>query len=295
MNNAFQTIGNKLTAWWSTFVENIPNLIVAFFVLLTAFFIARYVNKLVRKGLRKKVPQPSIANLSGKITAVIVIAVGLFLALGALNLSKTLNTLLAGAGISGLVIGLALQGSLTNLWAGIQIAFRKYIQTGHWIETNGYSGEVKDINLNNLVLREFDNNLVVIPNKMVADQPFKNYSLTSRMRVAVDCGVGYDSDLEEIEKIVENTINSLFPQKKESPVEVFFTGFGDSAITFTCRYWVDGENAKNKLDAVSKGLKAIKLAFDKHGVEIPFPIRTLEFSNQLQFSRELENQLMNQN
>ncbi|WP_422859555.1 mechanosensitive ion channel family protein [Flagellimonas sp. S174] len=295
MENAMNTIWEKLSSWGSTLVENIPNLIVAFLVLLLAFLVARYVNRWVKRVLRKRVPQPSIANLSGKIAAVIVVAAGLFLALGALNLSKTLNTLLAGAGISGLVIGLALQGSLTNLWAGIQIAFRKYIQVGNWIETNGYSGEVKDINLNNLVLREFDNNLVIIPNKMVADQPFKNYSLTSRMRVAVDCGVGYDSDLEKVEKIVNNAINELFPQRDDSSVELFYTGFGDSAITFTCRYWVEGENAKNKLDAVSQGLKAIKTALDQNEIDIPFPIRTLEFANQPEITKVLREQVVNQN
>ncbi|WP_340065656.1 mechanosensitive ion channel [Ascidiimonas aurantiaca] len=286
MEKSINIVWDKLSTWGTTFIENLPNLAVALLVMVFAFITARIISKWVQRLLSKRVPQRSIANLIGKISAVGVVLIGLFLALGALNLSKTLNTILAGAGISGLIIGLALQGSLSNLWAGILIAFRKYIQLGNWIETNGYSGQVTDINLNNLVIREFDNNLVVIPNKMVVENPFKNYSLTSRIRVAVDCGVSYESNLDKVEKIVSSAISQVFPQKKEDDIEIYYTGFGDSAITFTCRYWVEGESVKNKLDAVSKGMKAIKKAFDQNNIDIPFPIRTLEFSNRLKLQKE---------
>lgn len=278
IQQAFTDIYNKLEGWLTSFIENLPNLLVAIIVLFISFYVARMVNRWVVKLASKKIPQDSISNLIGRIAAVIVVSVGLILALGALDLSKTLNTLLAGAGISGLIIGLALQGTLSNLWSGIVLSFRKKIELGNWIETSGYSGEVVDINLSSLVLKEFDNNLVVIPNKTIIENPLKNYSLTEKMRIAIECGVGYESDLEQVEKLVKRAIASVYRQHEGSEIEVYWTSFADSSINFVCRFWVDGTAAKNRLDAKSAGMKAIKKAFDANDINIPFPIRTLNMS-----------------
>ena len=84
--------------------------------------------------------------------------------------------------------------------------FRERIKIGNWVETNGFSGEVIDINLKEFVLKEADNNIVIIPNKDVLESPLKNYSLTTRMRVKLECGVGYESDLDKVETLTKETI-----------------------------------------------------------------------------------------
>lgn len=278
---SFIDIYDKIEGWITALIENLPNIIVAIIVMVTSYYAARFVNKWVVKLASKRIPQNSISNLIGRISATTVVLIGLFLALGAMDLSKTLNTLLAGAGISGLIIGLALQGTLSNLLSGVVLSFRKKIEIGNWIETNGYSGEVIDINLNSLVLKEFDNNLVVIPNKTIIENPFKNYSLTTRMRIVVSCGVGYESDLELVKKLTKEAIGGLYKNDDDSEIEFYYTEFGDSSINFICRFWVDAQNAKNKLDAKSVAIRAIKSMFDANDINIPFPIRTLEFNNKL--------------
>ncbi|ADY29414.1 MULTISPECIES: mechanosensitive ion channel family protein [Cellulophaga] len=278
---SFIDIYDKIEGWVTALIENLPNIIVAIIVMVVSYYAARFVNKWVVKLASKRIPQDSISNLIGRISATAVVLLGLFLALGAMDLSKTLNTLLAGAGISGLVIGLALQGTLSNLLSGVVLSFRKKIEIGNWIETNGYSGEVIDINLNSLVLKEFDNNLVVIPNKTIIENPFKNYSLTTRMRIVVSCGVGYESDLELVKKLTKEAIGELYKDDDDSEIEFYYTEFGDSSINFICRFWVDAQNAKNKLDAKSVAIRAIKTKFNANDINIPFPIRTLEFNNKL--------------
>ncbi|APU10303.1 mechanosensitive ion channel protein MscS [Cellulophaga lytica] len=278
---SFIDIYDKIEGWVTALIENLPNIIVAIIVMVVSYYAARFVNKWVVKLASKRIPQDSISNLIGRISATAVVLLGLFLALGAMDLSKTLNTLLAGAGISGLVIGLALQGTLSNLLSGVVLSFRKKIEIGNWIETNGYSGEVIDINLNSLVLKEFDNNLVVIPNKTIIENPFKNYSLTTRMRIVVSCGVGYESDLELVKKLTKEAIGELYKDDDDSEIEFYYTEFGDSSINFICRFWVDAQNAKNKLDAKSVAIRAIKTQFNANDINIPFPIRTLEFNNKL--------------
>jgi len=299
MNNeitkSFTEIYDKLEGWVIGFIQSLPNIFVAIIVMVLSYYTAKFVSRWVVRLTSKKVPRKSIAKLIGRASAIIVVGMGLVLALGALDLSKTLNTILAGAGISGLVIGLALQGTLSNLLSGIILSFRKKIQLGHWIETTGFAGEVVDINLNSLVLKEFDNSLVIIPNKTIIENPLKNYSLTDKMRVAITCGVGYESDLEEVEKLVKESIKSVYHQNDGSEIEVYFTEFGDSAINFVCRFWVDAKDAKNRLDAKSAGMKAIKKAFNANSINIPFPIRTLEFNNRLDLNQIKSNNKILQN
>ena len=124
IKESFTEIYDKLEAWVTGFIQNLPNLLVAVVVMILAFFVARFVNRWTVRLASKKIPQKSISKLMGRIASIFVVCVGLFLALGALDLSKTLNTLLAGAGISGLVIGLALQGTLSNLLSGIVLLCR---------------------------------------------------------------------------------------------------------------------------------------------------------------------------
>ena len=289
---AYNLLIDKLEGWFNIIVTNIPNLILAILVLFAAYFVSKYVNKYVSKLMARRVEQNSITNMVGRISAVVVVLAGLFLALGILNLSKTLTSLLAGAGVAGLAIGLALQGTLSNTFAGVVLSFRKKIQIGHWVETNGFSGEVMDINLKDFTLKEADNNIVVIPNKMILENPLKNYTLTTKMRVFLECGVGYESNLEDVERITKETICNTFDQiEKPEDVEFYYTEYGGSSINYLCRFWIDAENALEKLRAKSTAIIEIKKAYDKADINIPFPIRTLQFDNKLSFeAQDLEKQ-----
>lgn len=281
-NTALGNLVSKLEGWFNTIIEYIPNFILAILVMVTSYFAAKYISKLVSRLVSKKVNQQSITTAISRVTAVVVVALGLFISLGVLNLGKALTSLLAGAGVVGLAIGLALQGTLANTFAGLILSFRKKIQIGNWVETTGYSGEVIDINLKDFTLKEADNNIVVIPNKTILENPLKNYSLTTRIRVFLECGVGYESDLEKVEQLTKEVIAKTFDQvQKPEDVEFYYTEFGDSSINYLCRFWIDAESMLEKLRAKTKAIIEIKKAYDKEGINIPFPIRTLQFDNKL--------------
>jgi small conductance mechanosensitive channel len=281
-NTAFGNLISKLEGWFNTIIEYIPNFILAILVMVASYFAAKYISKLVRKLVSRKVNQESITTAIARVTTVVVVAIGLFVALGVMNLGKALTSLLAGAGVVGLAIGLALQGTLANTFAGLILSFRKKIQIGNWVETTGFSGEVIDINLKDFTLKEADNNIVVIPNKTILENPLKNYSLTTRMRVFLECGVGYESDLEKVEQLTKEVIAETFDQvEKPEDVEFYYTEFGDSSINYLCRFWIDAESMLEKLRAKTKAIIEIKKAYDKEDINIPFPIRTLQFDNKL--------------
>lgn len=278
-------VTKKLNNWLDIFIDNIPNLIVAFIVLVFSFILSKYISSFVSKLVQRKVAKRSVANVISKIVSITILLIGLFLSLGVLNLDEALKSLLTGAGIAGIVIGMALQGTLSNTFAGIVLSFRNNIRIGHWIETNGFAGEVIEINLKEFTIKEADNNLVVIPNKMILENPLKNYSLTTKMRVSLQCGVGYNSDLDLVQKVTKTTIANAFSQiKSNDEVEFYYQEYGDSSINFLCRFWVDSESALEKLKAKSKAIIQLKKAFDDNNINIPFPIRTLQFDGNLETS-----------
>ena len=289
LSKAFDNLVEKLLGWMNAIIEGLPNLVVAILIVFAAYFLAKYAYKITFKLTSRRVKQQSIINIISKLTYVLVIIVGIFLALGVLDLSKTLTSLITGAGVIGLVIGLALQGTLSNTISGIVISFRDKIQIGNWVETNDFAGEIIDINLKNFTMKQTDNNIVIIPNKTILETPMKNYSLTPHIRVTVSCGVGYGSDLEFVEELTKKTLFETFEKIDDSkPPEFFFTEFGDSSINFICRFWIEGTKNLHKLQATNKAIIAIKKAFDANDINIPFPIRTLEFNNHLQLQKSDE-------
>lgn len=272
----------KLDSWLDAIIINLPNMIIAIVVFVIALILAKYISRGVRRLLQRTRLQNSMKNLIAKIVSVIVILIGLFLVLGVLNLSKTLNTLLTGAGVAGLAVGLALQGALANTYSGIILSYIKHLKFGDWIESNGYEGEVVDINLRAVTIKQADNNLVLIPNKMVVENPIKNYSTTSQSRVILSCGVGYGSDLRAVKKLTMQTVMDHFKEVQQKEDMIFiWREFGDSAISYELRFWINSTNALEVARAKSESMMLIKEAYDREGINIPFPIRTLDVSDKL--------------
>ena len=274
----FGRILDKLQGWGENILLKLPNFILAVLICIIFWFLAKYVSKFVRNVLMRKVSQASVKVMAGKTAFAVTVLVGFFFALGVMDLDKVLTSVLAGAGVVGLAIGLALQGTLSNTFSGVILSFLPRIQLGDWVETNGFAGSVEDINLRSIVIREADNNFVMIPNSLIIDSPFKNYTQTSRSRVFINCGVGYESDLELVEKLTVDTILKEFPQQSSEEVEFYYQEFGDSSINFVLRFWADVRKKRDILKAQNIAIKAIKKVYDAQDINIPFPIRTLDFA-----------------
>lgn len=278
ITDAWSEMLKRLDSWMDTIIINLPNLIIATLVFVIVIILSKYISKLTLKLLSKSSLQRSMKNVIAKLISVMVILAGLFLILGILDLSKTLNTVLAGAGVAGLAVGLALQGALANTFSGIVLSYIKQIKFGDWIESNGFEGEVVDIDLRAVTIRQPDNNLVYLPNKLVLENPIKNFSSTAQSRVILTCGVAYSSDLEFVRELVQNTIVEKFkPVESTKEVLFLFTEFGDSAINFETRFWIDSTSALEVAKAKTEAMIYIKKAFDANNIMIPFPIRTLDF------------------
>jgi len=289
INDAISGLWDKLGGWLDAIILKLPNFIVAILVLVIFYFLAKMISKIFKRVLLKKMTDQAIKDMLGKIVYAVVLILGFFIALGVMDLDKVLTSVLAGAGVVGLAIGLALQGTLSNTFSGLLLSFLPKIRIGDFIEAGDHKGYVTEISLRNVTIRQTDNEYVVIPNSIIVDNPFTNYSLTERSRVDVSCGVGYEDDLQQVEDIVLKVISETFEHQEGEAIDFFFTEFGDSSINFVTRFWIDSKKPKPKLAAQHKAIKLIKKNFDEAGINIPFPIRTLDFGkNKLQMASKQE-------
>ena len=287
VEESINNLWDKLDGWLDAIILKLPNFAMAILVMFLFYFLARGIRKILKRTILKNISQVSIQEIIAKVVFVIIILIGFFIALGVLDLDKVLTSILAGAGVVGLAIGLALQGTLSNTFGGLILSFMPQLKINDFISADGVSGFVTEISLRNIILKKPDNNIVVIPNSKFIDGSFTNYSMNKRNRIFVNCGVGYESDLQMVEDLTVKIINDNFKQNDDETVEFFFTEFGDSSINFMVRFWADCVNIKQEHAARHKAIKVIKKHFDERDINIPFPIRTLDFGkNNLQIIKE---------
>ncbi|MFC7357222.1 mechanosensitive ion channel family protein [Jejudonia soesokkakensis] len=277
VDDAVSGLWDKLGGWLDAIILKLPNFLIAILVMVLFFFIAKGMRKFLRKIVMRKVKEESVKQMIGQIAFAVTLLIGFFIALGVMELDKVLTSVLAGAGVVGLAIGLALQGTLSNTVSGFILSFLPKISLGDWIETNDEIGFVTEINLRNVTIKRPDNNYTIIPNSTFIDNPFTNFSISERSRIIVNCGVGYESDLQMVEDLTVKVLGEAFPQQGNEEIEFFYKEFGDSSINFMVRFWADQVNGKEKWALQHKAIKLIKSNFDAKDINIPFPIRTLDF------------------
>jgi small conductance mechanosensitive channel len=182
------------------------------------------------------------------------------------------TSLVALIGAAGLAIGLALQGTLSNLAAGVMLlAFRPF-KVGDFIEAGGETGTVKEIGLFTTEVATLDNVQIIIPNGDLWNASIKNYSYYPTRRLDLVFGVGYGADLKKAEEILRGLIAADDRALAEPEAFVGVSNLGDSSVDFTVRVWCN----RGEYWMLKTGLtRAAKDAFDANGIDIPFPSRTV--------------------
>ncbi len=270
---------DKLVNWTETIIKMLPNMLLALLVFFLFILLAKGLTKLLKGIFVKRNINQELFRIFNKILYITVLSIGVMFCLSILNLDKTVTSLLAGAGIVGLALGFAFQDIAANFISGFFMASKKPFNIGDVIEVENVKGVVKKINLRTTELLDFDGDYVIIPNKQVFQSAIVNYSTMGKRRIVISVGVGYESDLEQVENCAKKTINSLEDTIQDKGVSVHFLEFGDSSINLDIKFWVEYPNNGTYMNSLSKGVKAIKSAFNKEGINIPFPIRTLMAEN----------------
>jgi small conductance mechanosensitive channel len=278
LSQAFDAGVQKVSGWVEALIQNLPEILAAAVVLGLSVLLARGARAVARRVMDRATDHGPVKGLVATFAYVAVLAAGVFLALGVLELDRTVASLLAGVGIVGLALGFAFQDIAENFIAGILLTVRRPFTDGDLVETNGYRGRVEAVDLRSTHVRTPRGELVRIPNGEVYGSPLTNYSQSEARRVDLSCGVSYGDDLEKARRVALEAMEGVDGRDPDRDAECFFEEFGGSSIDFTLRFWLVDAEQRTFLRARSDAVIRLKKAFDEHDVGIPFPITTLDFS-----------------
>ena len=252
----------------------------SFFILTTlifALFIIRIISVImlgylkIRKGFERP---PKLINMT---ISIIIFIIAIAVILGYFKFDIT--PLIAGVGLGALAIGLALQSTLSNFFAGMHLVSDRPIDIGDYIEIDeDTKGTVEDIGWRSTRIRTLADNLLIIPNGKLSESNITNFSKPKQdMSLWVPCGVAYESDLKKVEKI-SLEVAKIIQMTVDGAVKDFepafrFREFGDSNINFITVLRVT--DPMNRFSVRNQFIKALKTRFDKEGIEISWPIRKI--------------------
>ncbi len=228
----------KLTLWLEDGVSMLPNIVIAILVTCIFFIIGRMSHRVVRHGFERVSANRTISSLVSGTVQIMVCGLGIFMALGVLNLDKAVASLLAGVGVLGLAIGFAFQEIASNFISGIFIAITNPFQLGDVVEVKGTNGTVDTINLRTTTLMTDDGQKVDIPNKDMFTSQLKNYTSYGKQRLTVSFNICYKADLNKARDIAiaaMKTLNQSFPSPKS---DVFYSSCSDLGAKLTVYYWI---------------------------------------------------------
>jgi len=265
----------KFNEWGDLIEQRWPIFLTAIIFLILVIVLSRFVKKVATKILHRRDGNTAIATVMASFISIIFISIGIFITLSILGLNQTVTSLLAGAGILGLVLGLALQDTLSSAIAGIIMTTRKSYKVGDFVESNSYLGTIVELNLRNTTIRQTNGVDVKIPNKLVLGNPLINYTLNGEIRIDINIGISHGEDINKIETLIQNAFKEInYNNKKE--LEIYFTDLAPGSIKLLIRFWITKFKQIDQLRARNEGIKKIKEIFDANGVIIPNPFLGFE-------------------
>lgn len=249
------------------FIKNYgPNVVGALAALIIGLWVIGWVLKLVNRGLtRAKVDdslKPFLKSLIGGLLKV-MLAISIMTMLG-IEMTSFVAILAAG----GLAVGMALSGTLQNFAGGVMILLFKPFKVGNFIEAQGYSGVVKEIQIFVTILTTPDNKTVIIPNGPLSNGALINYSAQPTRRVDWVFGIGYGDDIKKAKEIINGILATDTRVKRDPAIFIGLGEMADSSINLTVRAWV---NAEDYWDVFFDTNEKIYHEFNAGGINIPFP------------------------
>ncbi len=247
------------------------NILVAIAILCAGLWGSGRAGKLIRHlGLKYPQLDVTLFGFLGSLARWAIIALTIIIVLGQFGVETT--SLIALVGVAGLAVGLALQGTLSNLAAGVMLLIFRPFKVGDYIEAGGNTGTVEDISLFTTRLVSVNNVPTIVPNASIWASAVTNYSVKDTRRVDLVFGVSYSTDLKAAEKALRDVIADDERIHDEPEPFVAVTNLGDSSVDFTIRVWcASSDNWALKCHL----LRTVKETFDERGIEIPFPTTTI--------------------
>ena len=250
-----------------SFLETMENpLIRAAVTMIVCIIVAKIVLSLTNKAVKKMKLEPTANKFVSSLIHVVVYAVAVLVIAGTLGVDVT--SLVAIFSVVGAAFALAAQNTLANFFGGILLLVSKPLLAGEYVVTTGGEGVVQEVGLLHTNFLMPDNRVVVVPNNTIVSGVIVNCSRGGTRRVDLNFSISYDADMESVKRVIVEVMeaNPMVLREPELPF-ARVTAFGESAVTYTARFWCKGSDFwPVQYDL----LEQTKKALDKAGIEIPY-------------------------
>ena len=219
-----------------------------------------------------------VIDILDKFSGIIIYTAAVIIALDMLGVN--IMPFVAGAGVAGVAIGFAAKDTLSNFIAGVLLLIDRPFEVGDRIELweapagSATWGDVINIGLRATTIRNTDNIEIIIPNNVIMTRDIVNYTASSTsIRVRVNIGVSYDADIARAKALIIDVARTLEWVQEDPPPKVVVRNFGESSVELQLRVWI--RDARKRMDTISEVTDRVKMAFDREGIEIPYPKRDI--------------------
>ena len=257
---------------WNWLTGNSLDWILKLIVLLVILYVARALSRVTRRITEQATKNVNLSKLLRRMIVATaangVFIIGVLIALSQLGVS--IGPLLAGLGIAGIVIGFALQDTLSNFASGMMILLYRPYDVGDLVDAGGEFGTVTDMSLVFTVILTIDNQRLVVPNNLIWRGVIRNITAEKTRRVDMTFGISYNDDIPKAERVLKEILTSHEKVLEDPAPDVRLHTLGESSVDFVVRPWVRTDDYWNVYWDVTR---EVKLRFDAEGISIPFPQR----------------------
>lgn len=264
--------GSWLVANQALLLSYAVNIVAALAIIIVGLIIARMISNAVNRLMISRKIDATVADFLSALVRYGIIAFTLIAALGRVGVQTA--SVIAVLGAAGLAVGLALQGSLSNLAAGVLLVMFRPFRAGEYVDLGGVAGTVLSVQIFSTTMRTADGKIIVIPNGKIIAGNIINFSREPVRRNEFIIGVAYDSDIDQVKQILTNIIQSEDRILKDREMTVRLNELGASSINFVVRVWSNSGDLQNVYWDV---LERIKREFDAAGISFPYPQMDVNF------------------
>lgn len=262
LNNA----GNWLVRNQALIISYAVNIVAAIAIIIIGMIIARIISNAVNRLLRARHIDATVADFLSALVRYGVIAFTVIAALGRIGVQTA--SVIAVLGAAGLAVGLALQGSLSNLAAGVLLVTFRPFRTGEFVDLGGVMGTVLHVQIFSTTLRTADGKIVVVPNGKIISGNIVNFSREPVRRNEFIIGVAYEADVDEVIALLQQVVEADSRVLKDKGIQIGLNELAASSMNFVVRCW---SNSGDLQDVYWDLLKNFKRALDGKGIGIPYP------------------------
>ena len=247
-------------------IEYSIKVIIAIVIMVAASIVSRILTGVMRKGMTKREVDGAVIGFLSAIVKSLIFIAALMVALNQVGVETT--SFIAILGAAGLAIGLALQGSLSNIASGVLLIMFRPLRAGEYVECGGTSGTVEEINIFQTILKTPDRKVVYVPNSQVIGSAIVNYNREDIRRIDLVIGVSYSANLQHTKKVLMEELEKDERILDDPAPVVTVTALNSSSVDFNVRPWTKTEDYwPTRWDL----LERIKDRLDEEGIGIPFP------------------------